>query len=394
MKETETYMYLDNAATTNMKKEVLDAMLPYFIENYGNPSANYDLARVSKSAIEKARDQIAGLINSKPDEIYFTSGGTESDNWVLLSIAEKYEKKGKHIITTSIEHHAILHTAQFLEKKGYEVTYLKVDKSGIINVEELEKAIRPDTILISIMMANNEIGTIQPIKEIGTIARKKKILFHTDAVQALGHIPIDVSKMKIDLLSGSGHKFYGPKGVGILYVKNGLQIAPFMHGGSQENGKRAGTSNVPGIVGIGKAAEIAKKEILRSNTNSIRDYFINRLINDIPFCHLNGDSKNRLPNNINIRIDYVDADSLLVLLNQKGLYASSGSACTTGQTNPSHVLKAIGLSDKQAKSSIRLSISDDFDKADVDNAVEIITECVNRLRKVSSEYKKASMAEN
>ena len=360
MKETKMYMYLDNAATTNMKQEVLDEMIPFFIDNYGNPSANYDLARVSKVAIEKAREQIADLINSKPDEIYFTSGGTESDNWALLSATDKYGKKGKHIITTSIEHHAILHTTQFLEEKGYEVTYLKVDKNGIIDVEDLEKAIRPDTILISVMMANNEIGTIQPIKEIGTIARKNKVLFHTDAVQAIGHIPIDVSKMKIDLLSGSGHKFHGPKGIGFLYVKNGLPIAPFIHGGAQENGKRAGTSNVPGIVGMGKAAEMAKRDILNAETSKIRDYFIDRLIKEIPLCHMNGDINNRLPNNINIRIDYVDADSLLVLLNQKGLYASSGSACTTGQTNPSHVLKALGLSDKEAKSSIRLSISDDF----------------------------------
>ena len=382
------YMYLDNAATTNMKQEVLDEMIPFFIDNYGNPSANYDLARVSKVAIEKAREQIADLINSKPDEIYFTSGGTESDNWALLSATDKYGKKGKHIITTSIEHHAILHTTQFLEEKGYEVTYLKVDKNGIIDVEDLEKAIRPDTILISVMMANNEIGTIQPIKEIGTIARKNKVLFHTDAVQAIGHIPIDVSKMKIDLLSGSGHKFHGPKGIGFLYVKNGLPIAPFIHGGAQENGKRAGTSNVPGIVGMGKAAEMAKRDILNAETSKIRDYFIDRLIKEIPLCHMNGDINNRLPNNINIRIDYVDADSLLVLLNQKGLYASSGSACTTGQTNPSHVLKALGLSDKEAKSSIRLSISDDFTIEEADNAVEIITECVNRLRKVSSEYKK------
>ena len=388
MKETKMYMYLDNAATTNMKQEVLDEMIPFFIDNYGNPSANYDLARVSKVAIEKAREQIADLINSKPDEIYFTSGGTESDNWALLSATDKYGKKGKHIITTSIEHHAILHTTQFLEEKGYEVTYLKVDKNGIIDVEDLEKAIRPDTILISVMMANNEIGTIQPIKEIGTIARKNKVLFHTDAVQAIGHIPIDVSKMKIDLLSGSGHKFHGPKGIGFLYVKNGLPIAPFIHGGAQENGKRAGTSNVPGIVGMGKAAEMAKRDILNAETSKIRDYFIDRLIKEIPLCHMNGDINNRLPNNINIRIDYVDADSLLVLLNQKGLYASSGSACTTGQTNPSHVLKALGLSDKEAKSSIRLSISDDFTIEEADNAVEIITECVNRLRKVSSEYKK------
>ncbi len=373
-------VYLDNAATTKIKKEVLDAMMPYLTDLYGNPSANYSFAKDVRKRIEHARKQVAELINCAPGEVYFTSGGTESDNWAIKIIAEKCAKSGRHIITTKIEHHAVLNAVQWLEKKEFEITYLGVDSKGLIDLDELEKSIRPDTVLISIMAANNEIGTIQPIDKIGKIARSHNIFFHTDAVQAFGHIPIDVKKMKIDLLSASGHKIHGPKGIGILYVKSGVDIEPFIHGGAQENGRRGGTYNVPGIIGMGQAAEIAKIALNNDQTVKMRDYFIGRILDEIPNSLLNGDPKRRLPNNINVRFDGVDTESLLVMLDQYGIYASVGSACTTGQVEPSHVLTAIGLTSEQAHNSLRLSISDETSKSDADYVTHILKEVVCRLR--------------
>lgn len=371
---------MDNAATTPIRKEVLDAMMPYLTDMYGNPSSSYSFAKEVKKKIENARTQISELINCAPGEVFFTSGGTESDNWAIKAIAEKYAEKGKHIITTKIEHHAVLSTVHWLEKYGFEVTYLNVDKCGLIDLDELERAIRPDTILISIMTANNEIGTVQPIEKIGKIARSHNVIFHTDAVQAFGHIPIDVKKMKIDLLSASGHKINGPKGVGILYVKKGINLNSFVHGGAQEGGRRGGTYNVPGIIGMGQAAALAKESCGKTDEIELRDYFIKRLLEEVPASSLNGDSSSRLPNNINIRFDRVDTESLLVMLDQYGIYASVGSACTTGQVEPSHVLMAIGLTKEQAHNSLRLSISEDTSKDDVDYTIEKIKESVERLR--------------
>ena len=373
-------VYMDNAATTPIRKEVLDAMMPYLTDMYGNPSSSYSFAKEVKKKIENARTQISELINCAPGEVFFTSGGTESDNWAIKAIAEKYAEKGKHIITTKIEHHAVLSTVHWLEKYGFEVTYLNVDKCGLIDLDELERAIRPDTILISIMTANNEIGTVQPIEKIGKIARSHNVIFHTDAVQAFGHIPIDVKKMKIDLLSASGHKINGPKGVGILYVKKGINLNSFVHGGAQEGGRRGGTYNVPGIIGMGQAAALAKESCGKTDEIELRDYFIKRLLEEVPASSLNGDSSSRLPNNINIRFDRVDTESLLVMLDQYGIYASVGSACTTGQVEPSHVLMAIGLTKEQAHNSLRLSISEDTSKDDVDYTIEKIKESVERLR--------------
>lgn len=377
-------IYLDNAATTQMKKEVLDAMMPYFRDLYENPSASYDSAKVVKKIIEQAREQVANLIHCKPSEVFFTSGGTESDNWAINMIAENYSNKGKHIITTAIEHHAVLHTTKRLEENGFEVTYVGVDEKGIIDLEQLENSIRPDTILVSVMTANNEIGTIQPIKEIGKIARKNKIVFHTDAVQAYGHIPLDVSKMKIDMLSASGHKIFGPKGIGILYIKSGIKTSSFMQGGGQEKGYRPGTYNVPAIVGMGKASEIAMQVINMNPEKNIRDYFLQRLADEIPLCYLNGDDKERLPNNINVRFDYIDAEALLVLLNQHGICASAGSACTAGQVEPSHVLIAIGLTNVQSSESIRFTISESTTQEEIDFVINVLKQNVERLRKTSA----------
>lgn len=382
-------VYLDNAATTKIKPAVLDEMMPYFKEDFYNPSASYDEAKSIGKAISIARQRIARLINCSPEEIYFTSGGTESDNWALKAVAESLCKKGKHIITSKIEHHAILHTMQWLESRGYEVTYIDVDDTGIIDVSSLEKSIRPDTILISVMTANNEIGTIQPIAKIGAIARKNKILFHTDAVQAYGHISLDVNKMKIDLLSASSHKIHGPKGIGFLYIRKSVKLSGYMQGGSQEHGLRPGTYNVPGIVGFGKAAEIAEKDLSNDSLQHKRDYLISELMRVIPFCRLNGDKKDRLPNNISICISYVDAESLLVLLNQKGILASAGSACTTGQIEPSHVLLALGMSKKDASSTIRMTLSDETTEEEIDYVINSLVDCVGVLRSKSTEYKKA-----
>lgn len=373
-------IYLDNAATTSLKAEVLDEMMPYFVDNYANASSNYEMAKKAKKAIIKAKNELADVINASSKEIYFTSGGTESDNWAIRSIAEKYKVKGNHIISSTIEHHAVLHTLEYLETKGYEVTYLPVDKNGQINIDDLKKAITDRTILITIMTANNEVGSIQPVKEIGALARKNGIIFHTDAVQAYGHVPIDVKKMKIDLLSASGHKIHGPKGVGFLYIRDGIKIDPFMYGGAQERGLRPGTYNTPGIVGMGKAAELCKNELDSNIIENNRDYFINKLVSEIPECFLNGGREDRLPNNINICFKGVDSEALLVLLNESGVYASAGSACTTGEPAPSHVLMALGLTADEASSSIRFTLSVFTTKEELDATVDILKQSISLLR--------------
>lgn len=375
--------YFDNAATTRVKKEVLEEMLPYFHEKYGNPSSLYTIGRASKKAIEEARKKVASLINCNPNEIYFTGCGSESDNTIIKGIAYSYRKKGKHIITSQIEHPAVLHTCQALEKQGFEVTYLKVNKEGFINVEELRNSIRNDTILISIMFANNEIGTIQPIEMVSKIARMHNIVFHTDAVQACGNVPIDVKRMGIDALSLSGHKLYAPKGVGALYVRNGIEFKKFMDGGHQEKNKRAGTENVAGIVGLGKACELANihlKEHMQ-HLKELRNYFIAQVGEKIEGAVLNGSIENRLPGNANFAFPSVDGEALLLNLDAKGICASAGSACTSGSSAPSHVLSSIGLSDELAHSSLRVTFGEDNTKEDVDYLVENLCEIVQNLRK-------------
>ena len=381
-------IYLDNAATTQVYPEVLDAMLPYFTEHYGNPSAIYSFAGESKKAVDEARANVADLINARPEDIYFTGGGSESDNWALKATAEAYESKGKHIITSKIEHHAILHTCAYLEQKGYEVTYLDVDEDGKISLEELEKAIRPDTILISIMSANNEIGTIQPIKEIGKIAHDHGVLFHTDAVQAFGHIPIDVEEMNIDMLSASGHKINGPKGIGVMYIRKGVKIRSFIHGGAQERKRRAGTHNVPGIVGIGTAAKLAKENMEERSAKEIalRDHLIERILKEIPYTRLNGHRTDRLPNNANFCFRFIEGESMLILLDQAGICGSSGSACTSGSLDPSHVLLAIGLPHEIAHGSLRLTLSEENTMEEMDYVVDQIKEIVSYLRGMSPLY--------
>ena len=381
-------IYLDNAATTKTAPEVVEAMLPYFTEFYGNASTVYDFAANSKAAIAKARQQIADVIGAKKEEIYFTAGGSESDNWALKATAEAYESKGKHIITTKIEHHAILHTCEYLEKRGYEISYIDVDENGKVKVDELEKAIRPDTILISVMFANNEIGTIQPIKEIGEIAKKHGILFHTDAVQAYGQLPINVDECHIDMLSASGHKFNGPKGIGIMYIRTGVKIRSFIHGGAQERKRRAGTENVPGIVGIGTAAKraAANMEERTAKEREVRDYLIDRVLNEIPYCRLNGHRTDRLPNNANFSFQFVEGESLLIKLDMKGICGSSGSACTSGSLDPSHVLLAIGLPHEIAHGSLRLTLNEEIEKEDIDYVVDNLKEIVAHLREMSPLY--------
>lgn len=381
-------IYLDNAATTKVLPEVLEAMLPYFTESYGNPSSVYNFAAGAKSAVDKSRDAIADFIGAKSEEIYFTAGGSESDNWALKATAEAYASKGKHIITSKIEHHAILHTAEWLEKQGYEVTYVDVDENGVVKLDELEAAIRPDTILISIMAANNEIGTIEPIKEIGAIAKKHGVLFHTDAVQAFGHIPINVDEMNIDMLSASGHKIHGPKGIGIMYIRKGVKIRSFVHGGAQERQRRAGTHNVPGIVGIGKAVELAAANMTKTieQETQLRDYLIKRVMSEIPYTKLNGHETNRLPNNANFCFRFIEGESLLILLDQNGICASSGSACTSGSLDPSHVLLAIGLPHEIAHGSLRISMSEETTKEDIDFTVDKLKGIVERLRSMSPLY--------
>ena len=370
-------IYLDNAATTKTAPEVVEAMLPYFTEHFGNPSSVYSVGSSNKEVIMKQRETIARALGAKTDEIYFTAGGSESDNWALKATAEAYGSKGKHIITTKIEHHAILHTGEYLEKRGYEVTYLDV-----------EAAIRPDTILISIMFANNEIGTIEPIKEIGEIAHKHGILFHTDAVQAFGQVPINVDEMNIDMLSSSGHKLNGPKGIGFLYIRKGVKIRSFVHGGAQERKRRAGTENVPGIVGFGKAVELAVASMddrIRKETE-LRDYAIARIEKEIPYCRLNGDRTRRLPNNINFSFRFVEGESLLIMLDMKGICASSGSACTSGSLDPSHVLLAIGLPHEIAHGSLRMTLSAETTKEDIDYTIDNLKEIVAHLRSMSPLY--------
>lgn len=383
-----TKIYLDNAATTRTAQEVVDAMIPYFTENYGNPSSIYELGQRSKEAITTAREQIAEVIGAKPEEIYFTAGGSEADNWALKAACEAYEKKGKHIITTKIEHHAILHTCEYLEKKGVEVTYLDVDENGLVDLDALQKAIRPDTILISIMFANNEIGTIEPVKEIGMIAKEHGILFHTDAVQAFGQVPIDVDDMHIDMLSSSAHKINGPKGIGFLYIRKGVKIRSFVHGGAQERKRRAGTENVPAIVGYGVAAKRAADtmEERTARERQLRDDFIKRVEKEIPYVKLNGHPDKRLPNNINFSFRFIEGESLLIMLDMKGIAGSSGSACTSGSLDPSHVLLAIGLPHEIAHGSLRLSLGEDTTKEDLDYTLEQIKEIIQKLRDLSPLY--------
>lgn len=381
-------IYLDNAATTAVYPEVVDAMLPYFTQYYGNPSAIYSFANESGKAVAKTRESLAKVLGAKPEEIYFTGGGSESDNWALKATAEAYATKGKHIITTKIEHHAILHTCEYLEKRGFEVTYLDVDENGFVKLDELEKAIREDTILISVMAANNEIGTIQPLYEIGQIAKKHKILFHTDAVQAFAHIKIDVDEMNIDMLSASGHKINGPKGIGLMYIRKGVKIRSFIHGGAQERQRRAGTHNVPGIVGFGAAAEIAMKNMDADikYESELRDYLIDRVMNEIPYTKLNGDKVKRLPNNANFCFRFIEGESMLILLDQNGICGSSGSACTSGSLDPSHVLLAIGLPHEIAHGSLRLTLSKETTKEDIDFTVDKLKEIIARLRSMSPLY--------
>lgn len=383
-----TRIYLDNAATTKTFQEVVDAMLPYFTENYGNASSIYEVGQRSKEAITTAREDIAKVLGAKTEEIYFTAGGSEADNWALKAAFEAYSKKGNHIITTKIEHHAILHTCEYLEKKGAEITYLDVDENGLVNLDELQKAIRPETILISIMFANNEIGTIEPVKEIGMIAKEHGVLFHTDAVQAFGQVPIDVDEMNIDMLSSSAHKINGPKGIGFLYIRKGVKIRSFVHGGAQERKRRAGTENVPGIVGYGVAAKRAAEtmEVRTAKERELRDYFIDRVLKEIPYVKLNGDPVKRLPNNINLSFRFVEGESLLIMLDMKGIAASSGSACTSGSLDPSHVLLAIGLPHEIAHGSLRLTLGEDTTKEDLDYTLEQLKEIIGKLRDLSPLY--------
>lgn len=382
------FLYLDNAATTKTAPEVLEAMLPYFTEKFGNPSSVYTFAAGNKEVVDVQRDRIATTLGAKSNEIYFTAGGSEADNWALKATAEAYRDKGNHIITTKIEHHAILHTAQYLEKNGYEVTYLDVDEDGKVRLEDLKKAIRPETILISVMFANNEIGTIEPIKEIGQIAHERGVLFHTDAVQAYGQLPINVDECQIDMLSASGHKLNGPKGIGFLYIRKGVKIRSFIHGGAQERKRRAGTENVPGIVGMGTAAKRAAdtREERTANEVEVRDYLIDRVLKEIPYSRLNGHRTDRLPNNANFSFRFIEGESLLIMLDGKGICASSGSACTSGSLDPSHVLLAIGLPHEIAHGSLRLTINEEITKEDIDYVVENLKAIIERLRNMSPLY--------
>ena len=384
----EKLIYLDNAATTAVRPEVVDAMLPYFTEKYGNPSSVYDFAAKNKKAVNESRQIIADALNADVRDIYFTAGGTESDNWALISTAEAYIEKGKHIITSKIEHHAILHTCEYLESRGFEISYIDVDENGVLKLEQLKSAIRSDTILISVMFANNEIGTIQPIQEIGQIAKEHNILFHTDAVQAFGQVPIDVEAMNIDMLSASSHKLNGPKGIGFLYIRKGLKLKSFIHGEAQERKRRAGTENVPGIVGLGKAVEIAMATMKERTEKEVelRDYLISRILKEIPYVRLNGDRKKRLPNNANFSFQFIEGESLLIMLDMEGICGSSGSACTSGSLDPSHVLLAIGLPHEIAHGSLRLTLSDSITKEDIDYVVEKVTAIVAKLRSMSPLY--------
>ncbi len=385
MKQT---VYLDNAATTKTAKEVVDAMLPYFTESFGNPSSVYSFSNKAREAVKEARETIANSIGAKACEIYFTAGGTESDNWALKATAEAYGAKGNHIIISAIEHHAILHTCDYLKKRGFEITIVGVDENGVIKLDELKAAIKPETILISVMFANNEIGTIQPIKEIGEIAKEYNVLFHTDAVQAYGQMPINVDDMNIDMLSASGHKLNGPKGVGFLYIRTGIKNRSFVHGGAQERARRAGTENVTGIAGLSAAVKRAYRIMEEKNEYEmkLRDYLIARIDSEIPYCRLNGHRSKRLANNVNFSFQYIEGEALLLSLDAKGICASSGSACTSGSLDPSHVLLAIGLPHEIAHGSLRLTLSEETTREEIDYVVDSLKEIVERLRNMSPLY--------
>lgn len=378
-------VYLDYSATTPVKEEVLKEMIPYFTKKFGNPSSLYDKGLEAKAAVDHAREQLAALINADPKEIYFTAGGTEADNWSLMGVADKLKDKGNHIITTKIEHHAILHSCEFLEKHGYEVTYLGIDKNGRISLEELENAITDKTILISVMMVNNEIGTVQPIKEIGKIAKAHKIIFHTDAVQALGNVPIDVKDMGIDLMSMSSHKIYGPKGEGALFMRKGLRISNYIHGGAQENSKRAGTENLTGIVGFGKAAELARVNFDKhvQHCSELRNYLVDRILKEIPDTQLNGTMEGRHPGNANITFKFIEGESILLLLNQFGISVSTGSACSSKSLEPSHVLVALGVPVEMIHGTVRFTVGDFTTKEDIDYVIDSLKVIVEKLRALS-----------
>ena len=379
-------VYLDYSATTPVKEEVLKEMIPYFTEKFGNPSSLYDKGLESKDAVTHAREQVADLINAKPSEVYFTAGGTESDNWALFGTAEQLKSKGNHIITTKIEHHAILHSCAYLEKEGYEVTYLDIDKDGRISLKQLEEAITDKTILISIMLVNNEIGTVQPIKEAAAIAKKHGVLFHTDAVQGLGNVDIDVKDMGVDMMSMSSHKIYGPKGSGALYIRKGVVIDNYLHGGAQENRRRAGTENLTGIVGFGKAAELAKANFKGhvEHCSSLRNYLKDRIISEIPDTYVNGTMENRHPGNLNITFKYIEGESILLLLNQFGISVSTGSACSSTSLEPSHVLTALGVPVEMIHGTVRFTVGDFTTKEDIDYVVDNLKKIVARLREISS----------
>lgn len=381
-------IYLDNAATTRTNPQVVEAMLPYFTENYGNPSSVYEFSAPSKEIIASARETIAESLGARPAEIYFTAGGTESDNWAIKAVAEAYGDKGKHIITSKIEHHAVLHTCEYLEKRGFEITYVDVDENGIVKLDELRKAVRPDTILISVMFANNEIGTIEPVKEIGRIAREHGILFHTDAVQAYGHIPIHVDEYNIDMLSSSAHKLNGPKGIGFLYIRTGIKMRSFVHGGAQERKRRGGTENVPGIAGYKKAVEMAmaSMEEREKKERELRDYLIDRVMAEVPYVRLNGHRTKRLANNANFAFQFIEGESLLIMLDSSGICGSSGSACTSGSLDPSHVLLAIGLPHEIAHGSLRLTLGEETTREEIDFVVETVKKIVQKLRDMSPLY--------
>ena len=389
-------IYLDNAATTKTRPEVVEAMLPYFTELYGNPSSVYEFSAPVKEAVTRAREVIGASIGTRKEDIYFTSGGSEADNWAIKAAADAYGQKGKHIITSKIEHHAVLHTCQYLEQKGFEVTYLDVDENGVVKLEELKKAIRPDTILISIMFANNEIGTIEPIKEIGTLCREKGIYFHTDAVQAVGHVKIDVKDMNIDFLSLSGHKLGAPKGIGALYIRKGMKIKNLIHGGQQEKGRRAGTENVIGIVALGKAIEDAVEEMdeTTARLKYLRDKIIKGILENIDYARLNGHPEERLPGNVNISFEFIEGESMLLLLDANGICASSGSACTSGSLDPSHVLLAIGLPHEKAHGSLRISLGYQNTEEEVDKLLEVLPPIVQRLREMSPLYEEVKNKKN
>lgn len=379
-------VYMDYAATTYVKPEVLEEMMPYFTEKFGNPSSFYGISRETKRAIDASREKVAKALNCKPTEVYFTGGGSEADNWAIKGIASAHKNKGNHIITTKIEHHAVLHTCQYLEKHGFEVTYLDVDKEGFINLDDLRNAITDKTILVSIMFANNEIGTIQPVKEIGEICKEHKVLFHTDAVQAVGNVPVDVQDMNIDMLSLAGHKIYGPKGIGVLYIRNGIKIDNLIHGGAQEKNRRAGTENIASIVGLGKAIELATSNLDEhmSRLSALRDKLIDGILAEVPYSYVNGPrGDKRLPGNANVRFTFIEGESILLSLDFKGVCASSGSACTSGSLDPSHVLLAIGLPHELAHGSLRLTLGEGSTEEEVDYVLEVLPPIIERLRNMS-----------